>query len=406
MATLTTTKEWDAIPFSDCLLKVHIGRGKQIKEKDYSKSGLYPVVDQGQSFIAGYTNDEKKVISDIQPFIIFGDHTRVLKYIDFPIALGADGTKVIKPKSDFDVKYFFYSLKYIDVPSRGYNRHYTILKEKNIAHPALTEQKAIAQTLTTVQNAITEQEKLVQKLKELKKSMMQHLFTFGTRGGKTKETEIGEMPESWELTTVKNAIERSIIEKPIDGNHGNIHPKSRDFVSEGIPFVMASNLVGNKVDIENCHFISKVQADKLQKGFSYEGDILLSHKATIGRTAVVHDLKTEYIMLTPQVTYYRVKDSKKLLNYFLRHFFDSSYFQKELKRIAGDGSTRAYIGILKQQILPIVLPPMSEQKEITEVLDAIDDKIELTEQKLSSYQELFKTLLHELMSGERRIKNI
>lgn len=272
--------------------------------------------------------------------------------------------------------------------------------------PSLPEQKAIAQTLTTVQNSIVEQDKLLAKLKELKRTMMQHLFTHGTQHEKTKETEFGEMPESWVAMAVKDAIEASIIEKPIDGNHGSIHPKSKDFVSDGIPFIMASNLVGNRVDIENCHFISKAHADKLQKGFSYEGDVLLSHKATIGRTAIVHDLTTEYIMLTPQVTYYRVRDDKKLLNYFLRHFFDSNNFQKELKRIAGDGSTRAYIGILKQQILPIVLPPISEQKRITEILDAIDGRIDVTELKLSTYQELFKTLLYELMSGERRIKNI
>lgn len=280
------------------------------------------------------------------------------------------------------------------------------LENITVPVPSLPEQKAIAQTLMTVQNTIAEQERLIAKLKKLKRSMMQHLFTHGTNNEQSKMTDIGEMPESWELITVKDAIERSIIEKPIDGNHGNIHPKSKDFVSEGIPFIMASNLVGNKVDIKHCHFLSKVQADKLQKGFSHEGDILLSHKATIGRTAIVHDLTTEYIMLTPQVTYYRVRDDKKLLNYFLRHFFDSNNFQKKLKRIAGDGSTRAYIGILKQQILPILLPLMSEQKKITEVLDALDSRIDAVQQKLSTYQALFKTLLHELMSGERRIKNV
>ena len=278
-----------------------------------------------------------------------------------------------------------------------------VLSDSIINLPSLKEQKKIVNVLTSIQTSIFEQDRLILKLKELKHSMLHQLFTYGTKGEKTKVTDIGEIPESWNLITVKEAIDRSIIEKPIDGNHGNIHPKSKDFIDSGIPFIMASDLIGNSVDIKKCHFISKSQADKLQKGFSLEGDILLSHKATIGRTAIVHSLTTEYLMLTPQVTYYRVKDKNKLQNYYLRHFFDSSGFQSTLKNIAGDGSTRAYIGILKQQILPIVLPSLDEQIKITKSLDALDNRIESANVKLFGYKDLFKTLLHELMSGKRRI---
>jgi len=178
---------WRIIPFIDCLQKTKIVRAKQVKEKDYLNFGEYPIVDQGQSFIAGYTNDKAKVISDIQPFIIFGDHTRILKYVDFPIALGADGTKIIKPNRDFDTKFFFYFLKYLDIPSRGYNRHYKSLKEKDIIQPELIEQKAIARVLTNVQEAIAGQEELIAKLKDLKRSMMQHLLLTAQKVKKQKK---------------------------------------------------------------------------------------------------------------------------------------------------------------------------------------------------------------------------
>lgn len=119
-----------------------------------------------------------------------------------------------------------------------------------------------------------------------------------------KKTEVGVIPEDWECTTVEQLFRGGLIEKPLDGNHGNIHPKSGDFVSSGIPFVMANNLKGGNVDLESCAFIRKEQADSLQKGFSKQGDVLLTHKATIGHTAVVGAIPFEYIMLTPQVTYY------------------------------------------------------------------------------------------------------
>src|SRR5262245_37193170 len=95
-----------------------------------------------------------------------------------------------------------------------------------------------------------------------------------------KQAEVGVIPEDWECTTVGQLVREGILEKPLDGNHGNIHPKSGDFVSYGIPFVMANNVQSGHVDLSNCTFIRKEQADSLQKGFSRPGDVLLTHKAT------------------------------------------------------------------------------------------------------------------------------
>ncbi len=120
-----------------------------------------------------------------------------------------------------------------------------------------------------------------------------------------KQTEVGIIPEDWEYLKIKDLIDREYIEKPMDGNHGEIHPKKSDFVDDGIPFVMANNIINGKLDFNSCHHISLKQAENLQKGFSYSGDILLTHKGTVGNTTIVEQMVTPYIMLTPQVTYYR-----------------------------------------------------------------------------------------------------
>ena len=83
-----------------------------------------------------------------------------------------------------------------------------------------------------------------------------------------KQTEVAVIPEDWECTSVSRLVRDGILEKPLDGNHGNIHPKSGDFVSFGIPFVMANNVRGGRVDVSNCTFIRKEQADSLQKGLA------------------------------------------------------------------------------------------------------------------------------------------
>jgi type I restriction enzyme S subunit len=218
-----------------------------------------------------------------------------------------------------------------------------------------------------------------------------------------KQTEVGIIPEDWQCTTVGQLVREGVIEKPLDGNHGNIHPKSGDFVSFGIPFVMANNIQGGRVDLSNCAFIRREQADSLRKGFSRKGDVLLTHKATIGNTAIVGDIPFDYIMLTPQVTYYRVADRKQLSNTFLRQFFDGAFFQSKLFAKSG-GGTRAYIGITAQLELPVILPPTTvEQEAIADVLSDADDLIESLEQLVAKKRQIKQGAMQELLNGKRRL---
>lgn len=182
------------------------------------------------------------------------------------------------------------------------------------------------------------------------------------------------MKSDWKTYTVQDLIELKMIEEPMDGNHGSIHPKASDYVCQGVPFIMANNLVDGEVDLKNCAFISEKQAKSLRKGFSKPGDVLLTHKATIGRTAIVSN-QYDTIILTPQVTYYRVKSG--IDNRYLKYYFDSSDFQATLNNWAGSGSTRAYLGITAQHKLPIVLPPLDEQKKIAILLSTLDEKIRI-----------------------------
>lgn len=217
-----------------------------------------------------------------------------------------------------------------------------------------------------------------------------------------------KLPAGWEVKTVEQLISDGVLEKPLDGNHGGTHPKAADYVESGVPFVMASDLGAGRVNLESCKFISEVQASKLRKGFSKVGDVLLSHKATIGRTAIVQNNKHEYIMLTPQITYYRVKDHTRLVNTYLKAFFDSRFFQIILGLWAGSGSTRAYLGITGQLKLPIIIPPISSQLSIADQVGSIDEKIELnrkTNQTLEQIaQAIFKSWFVDFEPTRAKIK--
>ncbi|MBD2359766.1 restriction endonuclease subunit S [Anabaena minutissima FACHB-250] len=214
------------------------------------------------------------------------------------------------------------------------------------------------------------------------------------------------IPEGWEIKTVEQLVRDKIIEKPLDGNHGEIHPKGDDFVASGIPFIMASNIKDGYIDLESCNFIKQEQADSLRKGFAREGDVLLSHKATIGRTAIVGKLNTPYLILSPQVTYYRIKNHKILNNKYLKYFFEQLFYQELLNLWAGSGGTRPYIGITAQLKLPILVPsPLVIEKFHSQVSCLFDAKNALIVKNIKLKQTRDR-LLTRLISGKLSVEDL
>jgi type I restriction enzyme S subunit len=213
-----------------------------------------------------------------------------------------------------------------------------------------------------------------------------------------------EFSGEWDKKTIEELVNLKVIFKPLDGNHGELHPKSSDYVDAGIPFIMANDIKNNVVDIEGAKKIVKSQADKLQKGFSLEGDVLLTHKGSVGFVAIVPPLSSDYIMLTPQVTYYRVANKQKLSNKFLANFFLSPVFQKELLLLAG-GGTRAYLGITDQRSLKVHLPCLPEQTKIANFLTAVDEKIAQLTQKGELLARYKKGAMQQIFSQQLRFKD-
>src|ERR1039458_7653299 len=169
---------WSLVKIPEAIDKTNVGRENQILSADIRASGRFPVIDQGQAFIAGYSNEKGRLIRDELPLVIFGDHTRCVKYVDFPFILGADGTKVLKPKEEiFDARFFYYALLSLEIPNRGYNRHFTLLKEQQLPKPEKQEQRKIAVVLRLFQLVMEQQERLLALTTELKEALSHKLFT-------------------------------------------------------------------------------------------------------------------------------------------------------------------------------------------------------------------------------------
>ena len=155
-------ENWQYKNFEECLEPV--SKTTKIKSTDYKQSGQFPIISQEESLISGYWDDFKDVLYLKHPVVIFGDHTRVLKYIDFDFVIGADGVKVLSPKDFLSSKFLFYYLKWENIPSIGYSRHYKLLKEIKLPIPPIEEQERIVRELDLLSGII---EKQKQQLKEL-----------------------------------------------------------------------------------------------------------------------------------------------------------------------------------------------------------------------------------------------
>ena len=250
--------------------------------------------------------------------------------------------------------------------------------------PSIEKQRSIVKAYNTITDRIELKRKINDNLAAQCSCVMYDQYRSDAQNG-----------NPWTKYTVQDLIDKKYIDPPMDGNHGELHPKASDYVATGIPFVMANNLSDGFVDLSQCAFITEKQARTLRKGFARPDDVLLTHKATLGRTAIVPE-GYEYIILTPQVTYYRVH--KGLSNVYLRYYFESSYFQSTLEAFAGGGSTRAYIGITKQCGLPVYLPCESSMNILTYSLSQIEWVRLLNQTEIQQLIDARNTLITQLSS--------
>jgi type I restriction enzyme S subunit len=182
------------------------------------------------------------------------------------------------------------------------------------------------------------------------------------------------LPEGWSYRRIGELERDGIIAEIQDGNHGERHPKASDYVEKGVPFIMARDLVDGRVDLDHCSHLTLEHAASLRVGFAKPGDVLLTHKATMGRVAIAPNAP-ELLVLTPQVTYYRIGDPKRLIPAYLRYAFESPVFQHQLNA-SSHQSTRKYISISAQRDLWLPVAPYDVQQRIVETLQPIDEKIE------------------------------
>ena len=335
---------------------------KKIPQKEYIHSGELAVVDQGQDLVGGYTNDSEIAFSGNLPVIIFGDHTRCIKYIDFPFAQGADGVKVLKPKRCFDVKAFYYAFQNVNIPNMGYRRHFPLFNQYAVPLPPLPEQHRIVDRI----------ESLFAKLDEAKQKAQDALDSFETRKAAILHKAFtGELTAHWRKehgvgieTWSSCKLIDILVEKPRNG----YSPKPVDYVTACKSMTLSATTTG----VFKPEFFKYIDEEIPEDSHLWltPGDILIQRAKSlekVGMSAIYTGAEYEFIYpdLMMKLTV-KEPNNKHYIDYYLKTDETLNYFRSNATGTAGN------MPKINQKVVsetPLILPETQEQAEIVRLLD-------------------------------------
>lgn len=360
------------VPFLDAVQDVSAGNTK-IPQSAFLEHGQLAIVDQGQQPIAGYTNDAGAAVKAQLPVIVFGDHTRALKFIDFPFAMGADGVKVLRVREGLDPKYVYRFLQSRSIPSAGYSRHYKFLKEISVPKPPLPDQRRIAAILDHADGLRTKRRQVLTHLDALTQSIFEEMF------GK------GHYPTQ-RLDELVDSDDRL--------NYGVVQPG--DEAPGGVPLIRVSNLAGGIVDRSNLKHISPEVEAAYARSRLRGNEILVSSVGSIGAVSLVRppDVGSN---IARAIT--RVPISNELLRTYVAAYLRTPtpqrYFVAELRTVA---QPTLNVGQLAATQIP--LPPIDLQLAFSDRLQLVQDSTEAALGSSDAGDELFASLQSRAFRGE------
>lgn len=319
----------------------------KILKSDFLPKGKYPIIDQSENFIAGYWNNEQDLFKVDKPVVIFGDHTRIFKFVDFDFVIGADGTKILLPNEKWNSKFFFYLLKSLEINNLGYSRHFKELKVKKVPLPPLEVQEEIVKELDSYQAVIDGAQKVVANWKPT--------LPIDPNWEKVKLGEVCSLTYGYTDTAQDEGDARFIRITDID-----------EF---------------GKLKKYDCKFISSTQES--DKYILKKQDIIVARTgATYGKTAMFNeDYKAVFASFLIKLDF----DDKKVYNPYYWAFAQSqNYIEQAKKLVSGGAQPQFNANAIKQ--IEILLPSLEEQKSIVKRIEEEEKAIEECKKLIEIHQ--------------------
>ena len=394
-------EDWEVFEFQKIFKRLNLKKF-QVTTSDYSESGNYPIVDQGKNLIAGFTDKKEKLFeSPKNGVVVFGDHTRIVKFIDFDFVVGADGTQVLECNEKLNCYFFTSQLKSKDIPNTGYNRHFKFLKDlKFIVPPAHAEQKAIAEALGDADEYIAALEKLIAKKRNIKQGAMQDLLTGKQRlagfesSKEYKQTELGFIPKDWEIC--------SLGEITVLMTNGFVGTATSQYVENenGILYIQGYNIEENGFNFHGIKYVNEQFHKNHLKSSLREGDLLTIQTGDVGLTAVVtKELEGSncHALIISRL------NLKKYSSKFVSYYMNSDIGRSRLK-LMETGTTMKHLNVGDMLEFKFPMPiEIEEQAAIADLLTDMDSEISTLETKLEKAKQIKQGMMQDLLSGKVRL---
>jgi len=216
-----------------------------------------------------------------------------------------------------------------------------------------------------------------------------------------KQTEVGVIPRDWNVDSIQNLIDSQIITGHLDGNHGELYPKSNEFKANGVPYIGANDFVDGMVSFKRCKFLSPERAKIFRKGVAKDQDVLFAHNATVGPVALLKTTE-DFVILSTTATYFRC-NADKLDNQYLFYALQAPAFVSQYQAVMAQ-STRFQVPITTQRKLRLVLAPVTEQRAISTALSDVDALLSKIDQLIAKKRDLKQANMQKLLTGHIRLQ--
>lgn len=384
----------------DCFDQISTTNNK-VKSTACSPHGLYPVIDQGQNYISGYINDESKLIKITTPICIFGDHTRIIKWVEHNFAPGADGTKLLKPKGFIYPRYAYYSLCALNIPDKGYSRHFKYFKELNIDIPAWEEQKIIAEKLDTLLAQVDSTKARLEQIPQILKRFRQAVLGAAMNGTLMglKESRPHPLCKQWQWSEVPSTWSVLTYSELVDSRLGKMLDKVKN-IGSPIKYLGNVNVRWFSFNLENLQDILISESERSELILKY-GDILICEGGEPGRCAIWTESDKTPIVF--QKALHRARVREKIIPEWLVLNLKNDSNNLTLSQLF-TGTTIKHLTGKALAKYPLRVPPVYEQREIVrrvEQLFAYADAIEKqVSNALARVNNLTQSILAKAFRGE------
>ncbi|MBU0999102.1 N-6 DNA methylase [Patescibacteria group bacterium] len=363
-AVALINQKWEMVELGDIITT--ITPPIKIQKNTFQQSGKFPIIDQSQEEISAWTNNEKAIIKPTKALVVFGDHTCVIKYVDYPFAQGADGIKIIETNDKLLPKFLYFYLKNKPIKSDGYKRHFTKLKFTKIPLPPIEIQKEIVEQIEKYQNIIDGAKQIISNYKPTIK-----------------------VDSTWQIIELGNLF--------LDTKLGLVKDKSMQADVFPYPYVKMENIsIDGNLELNSVVHV-EASKEELEKYTLNDGDFIYNTRNApnlVGKSTVYHGENGKYLFNNNIL---RIRFRKEADSDYINYYLNTEEGKQKIKTLVSGTTSVAAIYQKNFATITVPLPPIETQKEIVAEITKEKECVLASAKTIDIFEKKISQLINDIL---------